>query len=679
MSVSPVAPMRWGLVAALLIAVVGRPAGGQSAAERTPAPFESPLPGAPLARPLDMTGGFSEYRIGHFHAGFDFGTGGVVGRPVLAPIDGWVERVRSSGVGYGRSIYLRSFDGRLIQFGHLDAFIEPLAQYVHAAQDSSGQYEQDLWPAAKRFPFRTGEAIAWSGESGAGGPHLHFEIRRGDMAYHPMRAGLAVPDSSPPTLVSLTLEPLDDTSSVARAIGPTTRVFSGSPDTIDVRGRVRATVGARDGTWRGVDRMVPWSIAMSWAGRRTECRFDSVSWATDMVESDLVYDSGRVIGEKGVVLWAPSGFRPRVMIADAPLSEEAGTIVVRPGEPPRTLTLIASDLGGGVAERRVVLRALPPAVPRPLPELDPIAASGPARFAFASFPGGYLRVVANGVPAGSRDVVMSLDGQARAAASLERRGWTAMLHVPERLGSSASETTLRLEGHGTQGRWARSLSAILRRARPEEAFEIQSMHGARYVRVPREALFEDATLCAIESSAPASSGELESVGASWSLEPAQIPLRKAVRVGLAWPESQAPSKVALYRKGDGDWAWVGDAFDPATRRIEGDSRRLGEFALFRDATAPRVTLRAPPARAALSPYSRWALEAAVTESGSGLNARGSYLEIDGRRVPSEWDPEKSVLRWRPVRPPASGTHRVRVVAADRAGNVSSTRGSFERP
>ena len=679
MSPRPVAHVLCGFAAALLVAAWGGPAGSQRGAEPPPAPFDSPLPGTPLERPLDVTGGFAEYRIGHFHAGFDFGTGGAVGRPVLAPIDGWVERARSSGVGYGRSIYLRSFDGRLIQFGHLDAFAEPLARYVREAQDSSGQYEQDLWPAAKRFPFRTGEVMAWSGESGAGGPHLHFEIRRGDMAYHPMRPGLAVADSAPPALVSLTLEPLDDTSSVAGAIGPHTRLLSGTPDTIDVRGRVRAIVGARDGTWRGVDRMMPWSVAMAWEGRRTECRFDSVSWATDMVESDFVYDSGRVIGEKGVMLWAPPGFRPRVMVADAPLAEEAGTIVVRPGEPPRTLTLVARDLGGGRVERHVVLRALPPAAQAALPPTDEVAASGAARFAFASFPGGFLRVTANGVPAGSREVAVSLGGQARAAASLERREWTAMLRVPERWGSSASEATLRLEGRGAEGRWARSLSAIFRHARPDEAFELQSMHGARHVRVPREALFEDATLAAIEGITPAASGELEPMGASWVLEPAQLPLRRALRLGLAWTGSHAPSKVAIYRRAGDGWDWVGGTFEPAARRIEGDSRRLGEFALFRDATAPRVTLRPPPARAAKGPYSRWALEASVTESGSGLDARGSYMEIDGRRVPTEWDPEKSVLRWRPARPAATGTHRVRIVAADRAGNLSSTRGSFERP
>src|SRR3989442_1640732 len=92
---------------------------------------------------------------------------------------------------------------------------------------------------------------------------------------------------------------------------------------------------ARDSMWRGVDRMVPGAGGMEWDGRERECRFDSVSWATDMVESDYVYDAGRVTGEKGIVLWAPAGFRPRMLRTSAPRGEEAGTIVVRRGDPPR--------------------------------------------------------------------------------------------------------------------------------------------------------------------------------------------------------------------------------------------------------------------------------------------------------------------------------------------------------
>jgi hypothetical protein len=79
---------------------------------------------------------------------------------------------------------------------------------------------------------------------------------------------------------------------------------------------------------------------------------------------------------------------------------------------------------------------------------------------------------------------------------------------------------------------------------------------------------------------------------------------------------------------------------------------------------------AAPARPAKpGAYNRWAVTAALTEQGSGVDPRATWFEIDGKRVPSEWDSEVGVLRWRPAKPPAAGAHRVEVVAADRAGNM----------
>ena len=163
---------------------------GAGAAEL--APLAPVFPAAPLDTPLVMTGKFGERRARHFHAGLDLSVGGVVGKPVRAPMDGWIERVRAQGVGYGRSLYLRTTDDRLVVLGHLDAFAEPVASFVAAIQDSSGQYEQDLWPPKERFRVRAGELLAWAGRSGTGTPHLHIEVRRGDLALNPVRAGIPV-------------------------------------------------------------------------------------------------------------------------------------------------------------------------------------------------------------------------------------------------------------------------------------------------------------------------------------------------------------------------------------------------------------------------------------------------------------------------------------------------------
>src|SRR4249920_2654543 len=69
---------------------------------------------SPLDTSLRVTSGFGDYRGTHFHAGLDFSTGEVVGKEVHAPGDGVVRRVRTSGVGYGRSLYVELRDGRLV-------------------------------------------------------------------------------------------------------------------------------------------------------------------------------------------------------------------------------------------------------------------------------------------------------------------------------------------------------------------------------------------------------------------------------------------------------------------------------------------------------------------------------------------------------------------------------------
>src|SRR3989442_8402432 len=111
------------------------------AAHAAPAPLFPPLPHPLFDAPMRMSGSFGDHRSSHFHAGFDLVT--AVGTAVHAPADAEVRRVRASGVGYGRSIYLEMADGRLLVFGHLDAFAEPMAAYVASTQDSSGQYDQD--------------------------------------------------------------------------------------------------------------------------------------------------------------------------------------------------------------------------------------------------------------------------------------------------------------------------------------------------------------------------------------------------------------------------------------------------------------------------------------------------------------------------------------------------------
>jgi hypothetical protein len=155
---------------------------------------------APLPPPLGLTGSPGEYRTGHLHGGIDFSTGGKTGVPVRAVRAGCIVRVRVSGSGYGRSLSLRTGDGDEIVYGHLERFAPALAAYAHDGQLAAGEYEVDLTPEAGRFVVAAGDTIAWSGESGAGPPHLHLEARSNGLVANALAHGLRAPDGRPPQL-----------------------------------------------------------------------------------------------------------------------------------------------------------------------------------------------------------------------------------------------------------------------------------------------------------------------------------------------------------------------------------------------------------------------------------------------------------------------------------------------
>jgi len=183
------------------------------------------LPGllAAYAWPLDvppvLTSTYGEFRAHHFHGGLDFSTGRRLGLPVRALADGSVVRVRASGVGYGRALYLLLDDGRTAVYAHLDAFEDGLGAWVAAVQDSTARYEQDLEPPPGRFRYARGQVIGYTGESGAGPPHLHVELRQGEVGLNPLVHGLPVEERVPPVIEGLWVTPASARSTVGGRFG----------------------------------------------------------------------------------------------------------------------------------------------------------------------------------------------------------------------------------------------------------------------------------------------------------------------------------------------------------------------------------------------------------------------------------------------------------------------------
>ena len=160
-----------------------------------------------------MSSVFGDYRDFHFHAGIDITTGGKTGAKITAPTDGTVFRVFTSYQGYGKAVYLKAEDGKIFVFGHLSDFSPKLSGLVESEQLKNRRYYIDLLTSG--IKIRKGEVIGYSGESGYGGPHLHFEMRDG--GNHPMNPlvfGFVVPDAIPPIIEKVAIKPVDLSSTV---------------------------------------------------------------------------------------------------------------------------------------------------------------------------------------------------------------------------------------------------------------------------------------------------------------------------------------------------------------------------------------------------------------------------------------------------------------------------------
>ncbi len=163
----------------------------------------------PIDTTLYVSSTFAETRAAHFHAALDYGTYGRTGYPVYASRSGVISRVAISPLGYGLALWLRHEDGSSTQYAHLDRFHPRINALVDSIRLAEFVYLFDRNVEIHNLRFRAGEIIAWSGDTGAGPAHLHFEIRSPDNhAVNPFLVGFDMPDAVAPVIQGLAVEPL---------------------------------------------------------------------------------------------------------------------------------------------------------------------------------------------------------------------------------------------------------------------------------------------------------------------------------------------------------------------------------------------------------------------------------------------------------------------------------------
>ncbi len=141
----------------------------------------------PVKGEISLSSSFCDFRPGHFHGGIDIRTDGKEGRKVYSPVEGYIWRIRYSYIGYGKGLYVKDSHGFIYVFGHLSRLSKRLENIVRPYQYENRKYYCDLYFKPDSIPVKSGELIGFSGQTGYGAPHIHFEIRNpGNMPLNPL-------------------------------------------------------------------------------------------------------------------------------------------------------------------------------------------------------------------------------------------------------------------------------------------------------------------------------------------------------------------------------------------------------------------------------------------------------------------------------------------------------------
>ncbi|NIT60496.1 MAG: peptidoglycan DD-metalloendopeptidase family protein [Aliifodinibius sp.] len=159
---------------------------------------------------------FGETRAAHFHAALDIKTWGRKGYEVYATRDGIVDRVAIGPRGYGKVIYLKHNDDSYSIYAHLLSFNNELQQLADSVRFAENyQFEIEKFWGWRNIKVEQGDLIGYSGASGIGPPHLHFELRTPtNKPFNPLLTNLSVKDNIPPQIRGLSIEPLSFRSTI---------------------------------------------------------------------------------------------------------------------------------------------------------------------------------------------------------------------------------------------------------------------------------------------------------------------------------------------------------------------------------------------------------------------------------------------------------------------------------
>lgn len=156
---------------------------------------------------------FGETRSSHLHAGLDIRTWGQEGYKVFATRDGIIYRIGTGPYGYGNVLYMKHDNGTYSVYAHLNRFEPSLQAYTDSIRMQDYSFSIDKIVAEDSLYYEKGDLIAYTGSSGVGPPHLHYELRdSNNEPFNPLLTNISVRDDLNPVFRQLGIEFLNPTT-----------------------------------------------------------------------------------------------------------------------------------------------------------------------------------------------------------------------------------------------------------------------------------------------------------------------------------------------------------------------------------------------------------------------------------------------------------------------------------
>ncbi|SHF64001.1 Peptidase family M23 [Fodinibius roseus] len=591
-----------------------------------------------------LTSTFAETRSRHFHAALDIKTWGQRGYEIYATRDGILHRIAVSPTGYGKVIYLKHDDGSYSIYAHLMSFNEELQQFA-----DSIRFAEDFTPSFDRvvedqhIRVQQGDVIAYSGASGIGPPHLHFELRRPDHSpFNPLQTNLTVQDNISPTISGLSVEPLSPQSTIEGM----KQVYTRNPHrqngtfhfgTIEVSGAVGLGLDVYDQSNGISNAYAVYELSLSVNGReRFYSRVDSFSYAeTHQMFIDRVYPLLRDHGKAYQRLFVADGNT----LPFYRTNRQQGRLYLPPGE--HAVTIRATDFFGNQSTAVVNLRVKESATER-----------------FTDRP----RIFS---PQKVREVDINdwrwFDNWVMIPEE-DYREITVATPDPWRLSSHREEVIIDLKTLDNLFMNIPGMSpTIFHRMVPEQKGLITSVNRQAMALFP-EHTFYDTVSVTLSSKRFAPDSIKVTVG------PEAYPVDKSYELRVKRDSMLTDtSGLAFYKysKRYDNWYPVTTRF--TEEHIIAESRTLGTFISRRDTTAPEVSRP----RLHRRPDGQWLVYISVTDNLSGIDHERTEISVNDRRGLAEYEPEDQRMAYYHPEFTPTATMDIRVTLYDRTGNKTS--------